>query len=113
MTRLPTILLFADGVLLGLLLGLAPPSIGFLACAPGGVFAVVACELLARRERARRVTLEPWRLDSWAVTVGTLAVLGLGASIGPSAVGAGWLLVALFAGLGFASLPNLAPGPRP
>jgi hypothetical protein len=110
---MPTILLFADVVLLGLALALAPPLLALLACVPGGILAIVACELLARREKRHPVTHEPWRLDSWAVTIGTLAVLGVGASVGPEAVGTAWLLVALFAGLGFASLPNLAPGSRP
>jgi hypothetical protein len=105
---MPTILLFADVVLLGLALALAPPLLALLACVPGGILAIVACELLARREKRHPVTHEPWRLDSWAVTIGTLAVLGVGASVGTA-----WLLVALFAGLGFASLPNLAPGSRP
>jgi hypothetical protein len=41
-----------------------------------------------------------------------LAVLGLGASVGPEASGVAWLLVALVAGLGLAALPNLAPRPR-
>jgi hypothetical protein len=110
--RLPTALLFADVALLGCTLAFAPPPLVFLACAPCGVIAVVACELLARREKARKSTLEPWRLDGWAVTVATIAVMGLGASIGPEAVGTAWLLVALFAGLGLASIPNLAPGSR-
>ncbi len=113
MTRLPTALLFADVALLGSALALAPRPIALLACAPSGILAVVACELLARREKRHPVTHEPWRLDGWAVTIGTLAVLGLGASVGTEAVGTAWLLVALFAGLGFASLPNLAPRSRP
>jgi hypothetical protein len=113
LARLPTILLFSDVLLLGLALALASPALALAACAPGGVIAVVACELLARRDEIKRATPEPWRLDAWAVAVGTVAVLGLGASVGPEVIGAAWLLVALFAGLGFASLPNLAPGARP
>ena len=111
MPPLPTILLFSDVAVLGLTVAFAPPVIGLGACAPAGALAVVACELLARRARAGHGALEPWRLDSWAVTVGTLAVLGLGASVGTDAVSAAWLLLALFAGLGFASLSNLAPVP--
>lgn len=110
---MPTILLFSDVLLLGLALALGSPALAFVACAPGGITAIVACELLARREKLKRSTPEPWRLDAWAVAIGTVAILGLGASVGPEVIGAAWLLVALFAGLGFASLPNLAPGARP
>jgi hypothetical protein len=73
------------------------------------VLGVLACELLDRLERTARSTVEPWRLDGWMVMVGTLGVLGLGASVGPEAVAVAWLLVAMLGGLGFASLPNLAP----
>jgi len=110
---LPTSLLFADVALLGLAVAFAPPTIALGACAPAGVVAVVACELLARRPQPASGAHEPWRLDAWTVTVATLAVLGLGASVGSEAASAAWLLLALFAGLGFQSLPNLAPGPRP
>jgi hypothetical protein len=106
-------LFFGDVLLLALALVLGSPPVAFGAAAPAGVVAVVGCELLARRGRHGGVRAEPWRLDSWAVTVATLALLGLGASVGPDAVGAVWLLVALFAGLGFASLANLAPRRRP
>jgi len=113
--RVPTLLLFADVFFLGLALALGSPLVALGATALAGVLAAVACELLAREERKARQTPhsgEPWRLDGWAVGVGTLAVLGLGASLGPEAIGTAWLLVALIAGLGFASLPNLAPRPR-
>ncbi len=112
MPRVPTILLFVAGFSLGLALGLGSPTVGLALVVPAGALAVIACELLARSEHRQTIPQEPWRLDGWAVLVGTLAVLGLAASIGPEAVAAGWLLVALIGGLGFASLPNLAPRPR-
>ena len=112
MPRVPTILLFVAGFSLGLALALGSPTVGVAAVVPAGALAIVACELLARGQRGPEIPQEPWRLDGWSVLVGTLAVLGLTASIGPEAVGAGWLLVALIGGLGFASLPNLAPRPR-
>jgi len=96
-------------MLLGLALVLAPPGIALAACAPAGGLGVVACELLDRGAPAARGPSEPWRLDGWMIMVGTLGILGMGASIGPEAVATAWLLVALLAGLGFASLPNLAP----
>lgn len=110
--RLPTILFFADVLLLGVAVAVAPPIYALGACAPAGVLAVVACELCARRAKVTKESLEPWRLDSWAVTVGTFGVLALGASVGPEATSVAWLLVALIAGLGFASLPNLATTKR-
>ena len=113
MQRLPTILFFADVFFLALALTLGSPPVALGATLPGAVVAVVACELLARRQSTGAPNPEPWRLDAWSVTVAALAVLGLGASLGPEAVGAGWLLVALVAGLGFASLPNLAPPKSP
>jgi hypothetical protein len=97
---------------LGLALALGSPLVALGATALAGVLAAVACELLAREERKAPHGGEPWRLDGWAVAVGTLAVLGLGASLGPEAIGTAWLMVALIAGLGFASLPNLAPRGR-
>jgi hypothetical protein len=111
--RLVTFLFAVDAVVLGTVLVFAAPQVGLAACAPAGGLGVVACELLDRGERVKRTTSEPWRLDGWMVMVGTLGVLGLGASVGPEAVAAAWLLVALLAGLGFASLPNLAPPHRP
>jgi hypothetical protein len=110
---LPTILLLADAVLLGLLVAFAPPGIAFVALVPGSVLAVVVCELLARRTPPGGGNGEPWRLDGWSTIVGTFGVLGLAGSLGSDAIGVAWLLVALFAGLGLASLPNLAPRPRP
>jgi hypothetical protein len=105
-------LLFADVLLFGLALGLGSPLFALAVTVPAGAVAALACELLARNERTGRPSGEPWRLDGWAVTVGTLAVMGLGLCLGPEMVGAAWLLVALIAGLGVASLPNLAPRPR-
>jgi len=110
--RVPTLLLFADVFFLGLALTLGSPLFALGATVPAGAVAAIACELLARDELKAAARTEPWRLDGWSVTVGTLAVLGLGLSLGPDAVGTAWLLVALIAGLGFASLPNLAPRPR-
>jgi hypothetical protein len=105
-------LLFADVLAFGLTLALGSPAVALGAAAPAGVIAAFACELLARDERGPEFPREPWRLDGFMVLIGTFAVLGLGASIGPAATGAAWILVALIAGLGFASLPNLAPRPR-
>jgi hypothetical protein len=110
--RVPSLLLFADVFFMGLALGLGSPLVGLAAAVLGAAVAVFACELLARDDRRPEFPREPWRLDGWAVTIGTLAVLGLAASIGPEAAGVAWLLVALIAGLGFASLPNLAARPR-
>lgn len=112
MPRVPTLLLFADVFFIGLALALGSPAVGLGATASGGAVAVLACELLARAQHRPEFPREPWRLDGWAVTIATLAVVGLAASIGPEGVGVAWLLVALIAGLGFASLPNLAPRPR-
>jgi hypothetical protein len=109
----PTILLFADGLVLGLLVAFAPAGIALFATLPAGLLAAVACELLARKAMRDQAGLEPWRLDGWSVVVATLGVLGLTASLGAEAIGVAWLMVALFVGLGFASLPNLAPRPRP
>ncbi|HWP07812.1 MAG TPA: hypothetical protein VNN72_18830 [Polyangiaceae bacterium] len=110
----PSTVIFAlDAALLALSLVFAPAPFALAACAPAGVLGVVACELLDRGERNAAATHEPWRLDGWMIMVGTLGILGLGASIGPEAVVVAWLLVALLAGLGFASLPNLAPPTRP
>jgi len=106
----PSTLIFAfDAALLGLALVFAPPAIALAACAPAGGMGVVACELLDRAQAKKPGPSEPWRLDGWMIMVGTLGILGLGASVGPEAVAVAWLLVALLAGLGFASLPNLAP----
>jgi hypothetical protein len=107
--RPATVIFALAAVLLGLALVLAPPGWALTACAPAGGLGVVACELLDRRGPDARGASEPWRLDGWMIMVGTLGILGMGASIGPEAVAAAWLLVALLAGLGFASLPNLAP----
>ena len=112
MPRVPTLLLFLDVFCLGLALALGSPQFALGATVPAGAVAAVACELLARDEQKTPLSGEPWRLDGWAVTVGSLAVVGLGLSLGPDAVSTAWLLVALIAGLGFASLPNLAPRPR-
>ena len=110
----PATLIFAlDAALLGLALVLTPPAVALAACAPAGVLGVVACELLDRAKPDPRGPSEPWRLDGWMIMVGTLGILGLGASVGPGAVVTAWLLVALLAGLGFASLPNLAPPTAP
>jgi hypothetical protein len=109
--RVPTLLFFSDVFCLGLALALGSPAVALGASVPAGAVAMVACELLAR-SGSPEVPKEPWRLDGWAVLIGTLAVLGLGVSIGPEATNTAWLLVALIAGLGFASLPNLAPRPR-
>lgn len=111
--RAPTVIFALDAALLGMVLVLASPPVALMACAPAGGLGVVACELLDRRAREGAVSHEPWRLDGWMVMVGTLGILGLGASIGPEAVAVAWLLVALLAGLGFASLPNLAPPTPP
>jgi hypothetical protein len=106
----PATALFAlDAALLGLALVFAPPAVALAACAPAGGLGVVACELLDRAERNPERASEPWRLDGWMIMVGTLGVLGLGAAVGPGAIAVAWLLVAMLAGLGFASLPNLAP----
>ncbi|HTQ05167.1 MAG TPA: hypothetical protein VMI54_14990 [Polyangiaceae bacterium] len=112
-TLFPTLLLFGDLAALVLALLVGSPQVALGAAGPAGIVAVIACELLARRDRLARVTVEPWRLDGWAALVATLAVLGVGACIGPEASGIVWLLVALVAGLGFASFPNLAPRARP
>ena len=112
MPQVPTLLLFADVFFLGLALVLGSPLFALGATAPAGALAVVSCELLARDERKAPFSGEPWRLDGWTVAVGTIAVLGLGASLGPEAVGTAWLLVAMVAGLFFASLLNLAARPR-
>jgi len=110
----PATLIFAlDAVLLGLALVLARPAVALAACAPAGVLGVVACELLDRAKPDAHEASEPWRLDGWMIMVGTLGILGLGASLGPEVVGTAWLLVALLGGLGFASIPNLAPPTRP
>jgi len=111
--RVPTLLFAASAVLLALAVVVAPPGLAIVACAPAGTLGVIACELLDRRDRAARGHAEPWRLDGWMVLVGTLGILGLGAAIGGGAVATAWLLVALLAALGFASLPNLAPPRRP
>jgi len=111
--RTATLIFGIDAALLGLALLLAPPSFALAACAPAGGLGVVACELLDRSDRTATVVHEPWRLDGWMLMVGTLGILGLSASVGPEAVAVAWLLVALLAGLGFASLPNLAPPTRP
>lgn len=111
--RPATVIFAVDAMLLGLTLVLAPPGLALAACAPAGGLGVVACELLDRGEREARGPSEPWRLDGWMIMVGTLGILGMGASIGPEAVATAWLLVALLAGLGFASLPNLAPPTPP
>jgi hypothetical protein len=111
--RLATLIFALDAALLGLVLVFAAPPFALVACAPAGVLGVVACELLDRGERNAASAHEPWRLDGWMIMVGTLGILGLGASVGPAAVAVAWLLVALLAGLGFASLPNLAPPTRP
>lgn len=106
----PATVIFAfDAALLGLALVLAPPPFALAACAPAGGLGVIACELLDRSESRSPGTVEPWRLDGWMILVGTLGILGLGAAVGPGAIAIAWLLVALLAGLGFASLPNLAP----
>ena len=107
--RPPTVIFALDATLLGLALVLAPPAVALAACAPAGGLGVVACELLDRAERPARGGGEPWRLDGWMLMIGTLGILGLGAAVGPGAIAVAWLLVALLAGLGFASLPNLAP----
>lgn len=110
----PATLIFSlSAALLGLALVFAPAPFALAACAPAGVLGVIACELLDRGERNASAGHEPWRLDGWMIMVGTLGILGLGASIGPGAVAVAWLLVALLAGLGFASLPNLAPPTGP
>ena len=109
---LPSLLLLGDALALGLTVLFAPPQAVFGVTVPAGILAAVACELHARRERRARVNTEPWRVDGWAALVATLAVLGLGACVGPEASGTAWLLVALGAALGLASLPNLAPPPR-
>ncbi len=111
--RAPTLILAVDALLLGVSLVVLPPGFGLLLSGPAGALGVVACELLDRLERRERTTNEPWRLDGWMVLVGTLGVLGLGLCIGAEAVAVAWLLAALLAGLGFASLPNLAPPHRP
>jgi hypothetical protein len=112
--RAPTLIFAFDTVALALVVVVAPAGLALLACAPAGVLGVVACELLDRKARtATTLRDEPWRLDGWMVLVGTLATLGLGAAIGGDAVAVVWLLVALLGGLGFASLPNLAPRSRP
>ena len=109
----PSTLIFAlDATLLALSLVFAPAPLALAACAPAGVLGVVACELLDRSKLDAAGSHEPWRLDGWMIMVGTLGILGLGAAVGPEAVAVAWLLVALLAGLGFASLPNLAPPSR-
>lgn len=111
--RTPTVLFASSAVLLALAVIAAPPGFAVLACAPSGALGVVACELLDRRDRGAAGHVEPWRLDGWMLLVGTLGILGLGLAIGGDAVATAWLLVALLAALGFASVPNLAPRGRP
>jgi hypothetical protein len=111
--RAATLIFAIDAAVLGTVLVVASPGLGLAACAPAGAFGVIACELLDRLEKKTPAALEPWRLDGWMLIVGTLGILGLGASVGPEAVAIAWLLVALLAALGFASLPNLAPPARP
>jgi len=110
--RPATLILALDAAVLGGLLVAAPPTLALVACGPAGALGVIACELLDRADRRQRLTTEPWRLDGWMVLVGTLAVLGLALSTGPEAVVVAWLLVALLAALGFASLPNAGPRSR-
>ncbi len=110
--RLATLILAAAALLLAALLGLAPPHVALIACAPAGVLGVVGCELLDRIARKTRVQSEPWRLDGWMVMVGTLGVLTLGLALGPESVGVAWILVSLLAALAFASLANLATTKR-
>lgn len=111
--RGPTLIFASCAVLLALAVIVAPAGFAVLACAPAGALGVIACELLDRRDRGAPGHVEPWRLDGWMVLVGTLGILGLGLAIGGDAVATAWLLVALLAALGFASLPNLAPPRRP
>lgn len=111
--RAATLIFALDAALLGMALVFAPAPFALAACAPAGTLGVVACELLDRAVRTGAGSHEPWRLDGWMIMVGTLGILGLGASIGPEAVAVAWLLVALLAGLGFTSLPNLAPPTGP
>lgn len=106
----PAYLLFAGALGLALTLLFAPAVVAFGAALLAGVAGATACEGFARRGvQPVPGRHEPWRFDGYCVVVATLALLGLGGSIGPEAVPVGWLLVALLVALGLAGVGSMRP----
>lgn len=101
----PAYLLFAGALALGLALVFLPAAVAFAISLVAGIAGAVACGLLARRSgKAPPAHSEPWRFDGFCVVVATLALLALGASIGPEAAPVAWLLVALLVALAMAGI---------
>ncbi|HEX6764074.1 MAG TPA: hypothetical protein VF103_01325 [Polyangiaceae bacterium] len=95
---------FAQAILLVALVRFAP-TLAVLVVAPiAGAVGAGACLAVRGMPLAKPASEEPWRLDAWGSLVAGFALPALAWSVGAEAVGIGWLVAALFVGLGTMTL---------